>query len=480
MSPSRFTRLCAQEWRLFVAQRSNLVLLVVLAALLGYAVNSGVERVMETRSVQAEARDVSERGWAELRTQFVDIVEGRRERQPFDDATRADLVLMRHVNALALDPTPLALLSVGPAREGHDIIGIGIRARGAAGEARRENPAIRLDGPLDAAFVLTWLLPLMLIVLSYDALSRDREQQVAPMLAAQGVPLGMIVLVRLLVRFTAVLAVVAVIVGTGVAVVANGDLARAVLDLSMWLAAVAAFIAFWLALAACINARSRSSASAGLTLLGLWIVFSLLVPIVAAQVLSGAGATPDRLDSVLGRRALESDLTERAKEVTEAYYAEHPSRRPRAPAVNEYERYIVEQYYPRQVALDARLEPVTQRLGQLRVAQAERLRMAAMLSPTLAMKLFTDDVAGHAPERWQRFDAATADFQARWRARYDVKIASRTPLRADDYDDRPVFAYRDQRSSDLVVRHRVPATGLLLALFLAAFAAYLRFRRAGP
>jgi len=369
MSMTRLARLLVQEWRLFAANRSNLVLLTVLAALLGFSVANGVGRVNATQAAQQEAVAAATARWADARSQFVEITEGRREKQQFDDATRADLVLMSQRNALVLKPTPLALLSVGPAREGHDIVAVGVQARGAAGAASRENPAIRLDGPLDAAFVITWLLPLMLIVLSYDVLSRDREQQVAHMLASQGVGLGVIVLARLAVRFVAVFALTGGIVTVGVALVMQGELSRAIADLALWLSALAVFIAFWLALAAGVNARTKNSAAAGLTLMGFWIVISLLLPVVASQLLSGASAAPQRLDSVLGRRALDAELTELAAEVTERYYAENPARRPQTPAINEYEQYFVESYYPRQVALDAQFEPLARLVAARKVEQ---------------------------------------------------------------------------------------------------------------
>ena len=480
MSMTRFARLLVQEWRLFAANRSNLVLLTVLAALLGFSVAKGVARVTATQAAQQEAVEAATTRWADARSQFVEITEGRREKQQFYDATRADLVLMSHRNALVLKPTSLALLSVGPAREGHDIVAVGVQARGAAGASSRENPAIRLDGPLDAAFVITWLLPLMLIVLSYDVLSRDREQQVTHILASQGVGLGVIVLARLAVRFVAVFALTAGIVTVGVAVVMQGELSRAIADLALWLAALAVFIAFWLALGALVNAHSKNSAAAGLALMGFWVVIALLVPVVASQLLSGGSAAPQRLDSVLGRRALEAELTELAAEVTERYYAENPARRPRAPAINEYEKYFVESYYPRQVALDAQFEPLARLVAARKVEQAERLRTAALFSPSMAMKMLTDDVAGYAPERRHRFDTAAAEFQAKWRAFYDIKFASRTPLTLDDYDDAPRVAYRDEHPHARAVRNTLPAIGLLLAILLAALAAHTRLRRAGP
>lgn len=480
MSAPTFSRLLAQEWRLFAANRANLVILAVLALLLGFAVVNGVRRVADTRLAQREAVTSSNEGWTKARAAFVELADGRREKQEFEDPSRADLVVLRDRNAIAMAPAPLAVLSVGPSREGHDLIAFGLGSRHRATPGSRENPAIRLDGPLDPAFIVAWLVPLVLLVLAYDVLSRDREQQITPMLAAQGRTLRSIVVARLTVCFIAVFLITGGVGAAGVLASSEGQMARVMPDLITWLVALAACIAFWLALAGWVNAGARSSATAGVSLLGLWVASAVLVPVIASQVLSRDAATSDRLESVLGRRALDSDLTERAAEVTTTYYAEDARRRPQRGEFSEYERYFVENYYPRQVMIDRLFAPVAQHVEQRRARQAQRQRLASMASPSLALKVVTDDLAGYAPERRQRFEAAATRFQSQWRTFFDVKFAARIPLALDDYDHAPRFTYRDEDGGDRLRRALLPLSGLLLASLVAAAVAFARLRRARP
>jgi len=475
-----FSRLLVQEWRLFAANPANLAILAILALLLGFAVFNGVRRVAETRLAQREAVTASGEAWSKARAAFVELAEGRREKSEFDDPSRADLVVLSDRNTIAMEPAPLAALSVGPAREGQDLIAFGLGSRHRAAPGSRENPAIRLDGPLDPAFIVAWLLPLVLLVLAYDVLSRDREQQITPVLAAQGSTLRFIVVARLTVCFIAVFLVTGGIGAAGVLASSETDFARVAPDLMAWLLALAGSIAFWLALAGWVNARARSSAMAGVTLLGLWVASAVLVPVIASQVVSQDAAASDRLESVLGRRALDSDLTERADAVTASYYAEDPRRRPQRGEFSEYERYFVENYYPRQVAIDRLFAPVAQRVEERRARQARRLRIASMVSPSLAFKVVTDDLAGYAPERRQRFEAAAQRFQSQWRAFFDVKFSARIPLTLSDYDRAPRFTYRDETGSERLRRSLLPLSGLLLATLVAAAAAFARLRHARP
>ena len=480
MSTPGIHRLLVQEWRLFAANRANLAVLAVLALLLAFTVVNGTRRVSDTRTAQGEALTASKEDWAQARARFVELQNGTRERQMFDDPSRADLVVMRDRNAIAMAPTPLAPLSVGPAREGNDLIAFGLGSRHRAAPGSRENPSIRLDGPLDTAFIVAWLLPLVLLVFAYDALSRDREQQITPVLASQSISLRRILIARLTVCFITVFGVVGAITATGVLAAWEGPIAHALPDLLLWLGAVSGAIVFWLALAGVVNAHARNSATAGVTLLALWIALSVLVPVLASQVLSAHGPAPHRLDTVLGRRALDSDLTERASEVSAAYYAENPQRRPQRGQFSEYEQYFVENYYPRQIVIDRLFAPAARRIEVRRVEQVRRLRLASMLSPSLAVKVLTDDLAGYAPERRQRFESAADEFQASWRGFFDVKFASRTPLTMADYNQAPRFVYRDEPSRDRLLRAAPPFSGLLLAALLAALAAHARLRRARP
>lgn len=481
MTRARWTRLLAAEGRLFAAGRSNLLLLLALAALAVFSVWGGVDRALETRAVQAEAAKADAESWRAKRGRFLDLQAGRLEVSVFSNPERADLVVMGHRTPLALAPLPLAPLSAGSVREGHDIVEAGMTSRYGRGAETTENPVNRLDGPLDLAFVVAWILPLLLLVLSYEGLARDREQQVAPLLASGATPLRRIVLARSAVRFgSAFLIVGGVATGAVALSVGPGGFPGAAPDLLLWLAGLAAYIAFWLAVAAWVNARARSATRAGLTLLGVWILVSLVTPVATALWVSSTTPPPDRLAYVLQLRAMQNDFAERADEVREAYYAENPARRPVRPAFSEYEAYFVETYYPRQRMLDRAFAPIARALHALQVAQAERLRIASVLSPPLAMKRLTDDLAGHAPERRLAFFDAIGDFETRIRNAFDIKLASRRPLTQADYDAVPTYSPAPEPA---LARARLAST-LLIALFaaaaLCALGAWTRLRKAGP
>jgi len=481
MTGASWPRLLAAEWRLFAAGWSNVLLLLALAALSGFSVWGGVERTLETRAAQAQALQAHVNGWQNKRERFLQLQAGELDPDVFSNPKRADLVVMSHRAPLVLPPLPLAPLSAGSVREGHDIIEAGMTSRHGRGSETTENPVNRLDGPLDLAFVVAWILPLVLLVLSYEGLAKDREQQIAPLLASGATPLRRIMVARAAVRFGAAFLVVGSIATLAVALAAGPDgVLTTAADLALWLTGLAGHIIFWLIVSTAINAQARSAIGAGLSMLGVWILLSLVTPVMIALWVSSATPRPDRLGYVLQLRAMQNDLAERADEVRAAFYSENPARRPVRPAFSEYDAYFVETYYPRQRILDRQFAPIARDLHTLQVRQAARLRLMSALSPPLIMKRLTDDLAGHAPERRLAFFDSTGAFEARIRDSFDVKLASRRPLTLADYDLMPMHS----PSVEPLLNRLQPASALLVSLFtvilLSGIATGFRLRRVGP
>lgn len=473
-------RLLALEWRLFAAAPVNLALLALLALLAAFAAYNGVQRSETQRSQITEARSADAQAWAEKRRDLIEIEAGHKEPGQYRDPRNASAsVLSARANRpVALDPPPFAAVSAGTARDDPQILSVGIGSRHKSGQASLDDPGHRLDGPFDLAFVVAWLLPLFTLVLSYDVLARDREQGIAPLLASQSVSLGAVVAARLVVRFLALFGIMA---GVGLLTASASDWRTGTgLDLAIWLTAVALSIGIWLGLSAAINGRARNSAISALMLLALWIGSALLVPTAAGVVVRALSPPPDRLAYLLELRALETDLIKRTDEIRDAYYAERPANRPTKAFADEFTPYFITELYPRQLAFDRRFGPVAKRVEAQRVEQARYLRYAGFFSPSLALKLISDDLAGHAPERRAALNAAADRFQERWRIHFDRKIAAAVPLTLSDYDNKPEFEPIDSSVAGRASRHGVIFAGLLLWFCGTSLWAATALRRARP
>lgn len=466
------------EWRLFLRAPGSIALLGVLALLAAIGAMNGVQRVHTQRQIVQQALEADALSFAAKRAALTELEAGRIEEGQFGSARKAHQAILSAGRPLAPVDAELPVLSTGT-RPTPELLSVHIRTRHVDQQPRLDDPSNRLDGPFDLLFVATWLLPLFALVLGCDVLAGDRERGSAALVASQGTRLGIILGRRLAVRFVALWGVVAVVATVAVLATETSNLMRGLAGLGLWLAGLALFLGFWTALASLVNVFARTAATAALALLCAWIVFSVAIPALTGSVVHHMAPPPNRLKGVLALRDIDAALNRRRAEVTAAYYAASPQNSPVRQG-DEYEHYFVTELYPRVLAFDAAYEPIAHEMDSARVKQAQLLRVVALFSPTQAFRLLSEDLAGQAPERRVTFLRAVDDFQRRWRAHFDHKLASMRPLALVDYDTMPVYRAVPEPAWTRWSRVALLGAALLLPVVAILLIAVRRARRVSP
>jgi len=469
MTPN-FFRLAHWEWRRLVAERTGLVLAAVWCVLLAFAAHQGITQTRARHAEIAAARTANASSWTTKRALLIEIEAGRAQPETYGDPRSPTHSIMggRADNPIVLEPAPLSALAAGPGDLAPSIRPVGMITKVFLPAQSIDNPANRLAGPLDFNFVVAALLPLFVLALGFDVLAREREARTMPLLASQPVALGRIVAARFAVHFILLwlpLAVAAVFT-IAVSQAPAAPLAPALGELAVWLALAAAYLVFWQALTAWANFHAWPAATNALILSGAWLAAVLLIPTLVQTLVQTVAPPPDRRAFVLETRAIETDLFTRADAIRDAYYAENPARRPTI-ALNEYDTYFVGNLYPRALAADAALAPTLHRLATARAAQATWWHRLAWLSPTLAFRLATEQLAGATPAQQGRLIDHARAFQQLWRAHFDLKLFSMRPLTLADYDGKP-----EPTPVHLTLTERAAAAfPAIVALFAASFLA---------
>ena len=120
-----------------------------------------------------------------------------------------------------------------------------------------ENPLNLLVGRFDLAFVVVYLLPLLILALSFNVLSGEREQGTLALTLSQPVSARGVVTAKLAFRAILVMGLALGVSLFGVAFTGGFGSPGWV---AVWCAAVAAYALFWFTLAAWVNGCGRSSA----------------------------------------------------------------------------------------------------------------------------------------------------------------------------------------------------------------------------
>jgi len=148
-----------------------------------------------------------------------------------------------------------------------------------------ENPVHLLAGRFDLAFVILYLFPLVILAFSYNIVSAEKEAGTLAMTLAQPVTLRKVVLAKVALRATFVIALATILSVAGVVIGGANIFAEgALIRLLFWIGVTTAYGAFWFALAIGINALGRHSATNAMTLAGLWLLFVVIVPSVLKRV----------------------------------------------------------------------------------------------------------------------------------------------------------------------------------------------------
>ncbi len=277
-------------------------------------------------------------------------------------------------------------------------------------------------GRLDVAFVLSALLPLLVVALSFDALSRERESGTLRMLHGIGVSPWRLVAAKLLALLLAFGVAAATPLLAAAWGAADADPNADVLWRGAALAAAYLLhVGIFVVVALTVSARAPSSHAALYLLLAWWLAAVLVVPRAAAAIadhlepLPSAGSfwSAIQRDYQQGLPG-DGDLAERGRRFDAELMRRHGVARVEdlpagAAALRRLER---DRYADRvhQLHFDALWD---------RYARHERiLRVAALLSPTLALRNLSMKLAGTDLSHQRRFE----DHAERYRQQVNTAI----------------------------------------------------------
>jgi ABC-2 type transport system permease protein len=311
-------------------------------------------------------------------------------------------------------------------------------------ETETVNPELALPGPFDFAFVLIYLAPLAVIVLTHDLISGEREAGRLRVLSALPAPPGALWLRRSALRlFLVLLALLApFLIG---AVLAQAPIAGVA---ALCLVAVL-YVAFWMGLGLLVGAWGRRSAFNAAALVGCWIVLVLLVPALGNAVLSRTVPVGRGVDLTLAQREAVHHAWDVPREaVMGPFVAKHPEWRGTPPVGG---RFHWKWYYAmHEMGDDSVAGQVAAYRASLTARQAWTERLG-WLSPAAGAQSLVHRIAdSDLPAHLAYQDSITA-FHRRLQDFYYPYLFNERVFQRADFDRLPVYAPRTPSGSTPVV-----------------------------
>jgi ABC-2 type transport system permease protein len=471
------TRIMKHEWRSLVADRALWVIVPLFALVIGYGVYNGVAWVRFQQTTLDAARQEERDRHAKAKAEVVSIEQGGRPASSFTNPQFASVAAGRTGPRYAtLPPAPLAALSVGQSDLYPYYFKVSSQSKQTfATNDEIENPGNLLAGRFDLAFVIIYLYPLLILALSYNLISAEREQGTLAMMMSQPVSLRSFVTGKVGLRALIVLglAVGFSLLGflfSGVSFGAEGVWLR----LLLWIGVVAGYGAFWFALAIAVNALGKSSATNALALAGLWLVFVLLIPSLLNVAVTTAYPVPSRVEMIQATRRASAEATAKGSQLLAKYFEDHPE-------LTAGGQADPNDFYTRSIAVQSETErliqPVIDHFDRQVLGQQTLVNRFRFLSPAVVTQAALNDIAGTSVSRYRHFLGLVDDFHQRWRAHFNPRIVQKVSLRADDYEAFPVFTFREEATGTVAGRVLVGLLGLLLPALIIGWLGLRALRR---
>ncbi len=471
-----FTRILRHEWRLLTADGAIWLTVVIGALAIGYGTFNGVRWISFQQAAIAEtAREERERFAAQEAT-IARITAGEMEVSPFADPRNPQAAASRlGARYAVMPPAPLAAFSIGQS----DLLPYYVRVTSDARETvtagvELENPHRLLTGRFDLAFVLIYLYPLLIVAISYNVLSGEKEQGTLVLALSQPLNLRTFTLGKLALRFAVFLVGIAVLAGAAIAM-AGIDLTApgALLHVAWWYAAVMAYGLVWFGLVVLVASFGRSSSTNAMALAALWLAGVILVPSLLNMLATAVYPVPSRVEMIQAVREASDDASQQGSALLARYYEDHPEL-----AVGGAEQ-AMNDFNVIRIAVGAEVEdrvrPVLDRYASQLAGQQRLVARLRVLSPAVLMQEALNDISGTGVPRHQHFMQQVADYHDRWRA-YFVPLIVRQ-ARLERYDTLPVFSYADEPAGLVIARVRAAIALMMSIALVVGVIGVLRLRR---
>ncbi|MDP2817700.1 MAG: ABC transporter permease subunit [Polaromonas sp.] len=461
---ARLAMVMRQELRLLLAERSLWIVATLFLLLIGYALYNGVlqTRLRDQAQAAIVASDAQTR--ASQLALLGSILQGSVKPAPFQNpADPANMGGGYGAQHAILPSGPLAPIALGQTDLFPGQFKVTFQSRiHFIHNNDIENPWHLLSGHFDLAFVIVYLLPLLIFALSYNLLSGERESGTLRLLVSQPLLLRTLVLGKVAVR-AAVLLGMAALVPVAVLLLARPEALGAAGATFWWALLVAAYALFWFALVVAVNAFGKSSATNAMVLVIGWVMLVLIVPVLLNLGVTAASPAPSRTELATRTRMVTIEAMNRYQKLLAADYRYMDKPEVLLPKDGKIElsgRQLANFSIQRQT--DDEIQPELDRFDAQQARQQQLVARYSAVSPAAVAYEAMTALAGTGGRRHTLFMDQMAQYHRDWKAFFFPRIDGGVAMSEADFARIPKFAWKEE-PADLV---RKQALQSLLQLIL--------------
>jgi len=468
----RFGMVLRHELRLMKREHALWVCGVLFLLVVGYAVFNGVLQTSLRDQAQTALTSADALNRSSQLTQLKRIMDGSEIATPFGNpASPANMGGGLGAHYAVMPSLPLAPVALGQT----DLFPSQFKVSYASKvnfihNNDIENPWHLLSGHFDLAFVVVYLLPLLIFALGHNVLSGEKEDGTLRLLLSQPLSIATLLGGKIALR-AAVLLTAAVALPVVALLVARPQTLQTAGPAVLWALLVGAYALFWFTAVVAVNAFGKSSAANAMTLMVSWVLLVLVVPVLINLAAAYVHPAPSRAELATQTRvATALAMRDHAALLSTDYghMDESDALIPRDGHLKITGRPLGHARVERQV--DATMAPELERFDQQIARQQALVARYSMLSPAAAAFEGMTTLAGTSQRRHAHFMRQIDTYHKEWKNFFLPRIEASRALTPEDFPRIPVFNWQEEDSD--AVRHQallalaqlLTPTALLLAI----------------
>ncbi len=430
------------EWKMMLRQPENYAIAVTFFLLMCLSMSQGAHYFSSIQQSidKLILSDKQQRNEVEAHLKKIEkgVVEPPEERNPQVPYELGGRQIVPHV---VKAPTPFAPLSIGHSELFAYAYPVSV-SNGQLFAPMMEDfnlahPLRHLFSWMDPAFILIWLLPFWVIVMTYQIRSGEKEQGTLSLIQAQPVYLSRLLLTKMVFRGS-IITILSYLFILLSAVIFQVPLWRSTVVLLQLLGLIGGYTLFWCLLSLLINSLKQSSTvNAGL-LFSSWLVFVIVIPASLHLIADQSFPLPSRMNLVHEMRETELDMSLKINEEMNSFYLAHPELAPK----DDTQKMP---YWHYQVALQRRkawdiYQPMVVQYYHQSFARIEWLEKRQFASPAIMLQRAMNLIAGNAHEDFLALQSQTDVANGIWMDFFFTKIFTDEWVTANEVASLPNFS----------------------------------------
>lgn len=303
------------------------------------------------------------------------------------------------------------------------------------------NPMALFSGNFDLAFVIIYLLPLLVLTWCYNIYSAEKEAGTLSLLSVQAGNVQRIMRLKLYFRVM-VLSLLLLLINLAAFVTAGKKLMPGITEMVYWCTVSLLYLFFWASIAYVMAALQKNATVTGLYLTGCWIALLIIIPSLLNTFVQVKHPLPMRDELAAYRRHEGEEIwNSKPRELADSFNRYNPqyaaSINPAKDTLPLSKRYIAG-YYD---LLERRMERVLLPFNGQVQQRNDLFKTLSSWNPALSSQHLLNCIAGTQLQSYRDFNIQVNRYQQQWRAYLYPFHFSEKLLQEADFGHFPVFRY---------------------------------------